>query len=446
VRPCAEEDFQAFGRAPEFESFFARGELLGHEDHGDRVPALVDPEEAKVLGPGRWIEHPRVPFVSYPGEWTFGMLKAAATLTLELGDAALSAGLELKDASPRNIVFRNGHPVFVDVLSFQRFSGTPVWRAYHQCVRSLVLPLYLARDLDLRLDRVFLCEREGLAIEEVGHLLGPWRRLCAPYRSLVTLPTWLARFSGRVNPPSLDPAIARKICRNRVRRLQRLVAACCRRQRTPSPWIHYGRDCSYDGSALDAKRQFTDQALSGLEPGAWVLDLGANTGEYSIAAAQRGLNVVAIDSDEPCMDQLFSQARERGLAILPMVMNLGNPTPPRGWQLAEESSFLERAAHRFDLVLALALVHHLRFSEGVTLQMQVDYFSRLTRRRLLLEWVEPEDPMARELMARHGLSAPDYCREALEGSLGEQFRTLAQLPLPGGTRRLYLLERRNAPA
>ena len=442
IRPGAEADFLRFCHAKGFESFYEQGALLRHRNTQSR-PEDVGPGAWPETGPGLWIEHPRVPFISYPAEWTFGMLREAAKLTLELGETALAEDLELKDATPRNVVFWKGRAVFVDVLSFQGFSGTPVWRAYHQCVRSLILPLWLARDLGMRLDRVFLCERDGLSLEECYRLLNPLKRLQAPYRGMVTLPVWLAGLSGRVAAPSMDPEIARRICLNRIRVLQRVVATC-RRTRPRSDWVRYVQKCSYTTSALNAKRQFVERGLAGLEPDSWVLDLGANTGEYSLAAARRGLKVVAVDSDEACMDQLFHQAQEGGLDVLPMVVNLGNPTPPRGWQLDEEPSFLERAAERFDLVLALALVHHLRFAEGVSLPMQVQFFRQLTRKQLLLEWVEPEDVMARELMGRHGLHAPDYCREALEAALEEHFEVCAQLPLDGGTRRLYLLERRDA--
>lgn len=440
VHPEAEDAFMRFANTNEFARFYADGRLITHAPLAEGCAEVVGLLGDAAPSGGRWLQHPRIPFISYPAEWTFGMLKAAAALTLELAEAALAGDLELKDATPRNVLFKGGVPVFVDILSFRAFPGKPVWDAYHQCLRTFILPLLFARDFGLRLDRVFLCDREGLSIEESYRLLGPLKRLRSPYRNLVAMPRWLSRSSLSLPVPALDSGTAKSLSLRRIRGLRRIVDGCARPE-PKSTWTDYDKIRNYERASLDEKRKFTDKALDELPSGAWVLDLGANTGEFSLAANQKGLQVVAVDSDEACMDRLYSEVGREQLNILPLVVNLGRPTPASGWGLKEEESFLERAAGRFDLVLALALVHHLRFAEGAPLAMQVKLFWSLTRKWVLLEWVDPKDTMVQSLINRFGFVPEDYTLENLERSLSGYFLLRSRVALEGGTRCLLLLEK-----
>jgi SAM-dependent methyltransferase len=286
---------------------------------------------------------------------------------------------------------------------------------------------------------MFLCDREGLSIDEVYRFLSPLKRLQKPYWSMVSLPKWLARLPAP-QMPSLDFDTAKSLCRRRIRGLQRVVESCSR-SLPRSLWTEYNEVRTYEPASLDEKRRFTDHALETLGKDSWVLDLGANTGEFSLAAAQKGFHVVAVDSDEACMDQLFSTVQDKGLDITPVVMNLGRPTPSCGWNLQEQPSFLERSSGRFDLVLALALGHHLRFCEGASLRRQAEIFWGLSRKNVLLEWVAPQDPMVQSLVKRFGYLPGDYTQENLEASLLGLFHVRSRLALKGGSRWLYLLEK-----
>ena len=442
INPSAEPDLQAFSKAIPLAPFRDQGKVIPIQVPEDEAVNGLYPFPPFPMGPGRWICHPRVPFISYPEEWTFGMLRQSAQLTLELAEAALESDMELKDATPLNVLFIGANPVFVDVLSFRSFQGRPIWDAYEQCIRTHLLPLWLSRDLGLRFHRIFLSEREGIALSEAYDLLGSIRRLRSPYFSWVTLPTWLGKLAKRPAMPILNPEIVKAISIRRIRHLLKKVRGCSRR--TPkSAWTGYGEIRNYGEIAIGEKRQFILDALAKLPPGSWVLDLGANTGEFSIASAQQGFSVVAVDSDEACMDQLHNVALDRNLDILTLVVNIGRPTPGAGWGQVEQFSFLDRCEDRFELVLALALVHHLRFAEGAPLALQVKLMAGFTRRFLLLEWVDPSDAMALALISRFGFTPKDYNQTSLEDALEGLFQIRSKLTLEGGTRCLYLLEKMN---
>lgn len=172
-----------------------------------------------------------------------------------------------------------------------------------------------------------------------------------------------------------------------------------------------------------------------------VLDLGAHQGEFSLRAANAGHAVVALDSDEYSLDSLRQVALAEGRNIQPLVMNLGNPTPADGWESRETLSFTQRSTQRFDLVMAFALVHHLRFSQGVPFDLQIEAMARMTRKHLLIEWIAAEDPMVQALLKRFDYFPADLSKAAFEASLRRFFTIKEEIGIDGGTRWIYHAER-----
>jgi hypothetical protein len=126
------------------ESFFVElttsGKVIGtHEISDDKNPL---PDDIKTQWVG-FLEHDKVPVISYPYEWTFGMLKAAASLQLHLVERAVSHGFSLKDATPYNIQFVNRKPVFIDIPSFEPLQQGEPWSGYRQFCEMFLFPLML---------------------------------------------------------------------------------------------------------------------------------------------------------------------------------------------------------------------------------------------------------------------------------------------------------------
>jgi hypothetical protein len=398
---------------------------------------------------GAVFEHERIPFASYAHEWPPEMLWEAGRLTLELGRSALAEGYGLKDATPRNILFRGSQPVFIDMLSFERRDpADPVWKPYGQFIRTFLLPLLANRRWGLRLGDVFSSRRDGLEPEEVYRMCGPLERFSPGILPLVSLPVWLGRKAGCQETiyqarPLANAEKARYVVESVFSRLGRALRRLEPPARGKSAWSDYMAGQSYEGPALAAKERFTKEALEQFRPSR-VLDAGANTGHFSAMAAQAGAAVVAVDADPVCVGQIWRRARAERLDILPLVVDLARPSPALGWRNRECASFLERASRGFDGVLMLALAHHLLVTERIPLEQIVAMASQLTTSLLLIEYVGPEDAMFRRLT--HG-------REALHAGLTERvfseacaahFEIVRSLVLPGTQRKMYCLKRRGA--
>lgn len=393
-------------------------------------------------------EHDRIPFPSYPYEWPADMLHAAADLTLTLSEGLLGSGMGLKDATPYNILFQGPVPVFVDVLSMEkRAGGDPIWRPYAQFCRMFLFPLLMWRYWRLESGGFFLVQRDGIEPETLYRLCPWWRRLLPPVLQHVSLPVWLG---GRgVEADAYKPRLlkndeqARFVLRSLLRGLRAAVNRACPPVRTETVWSDYMKTHSYSDAGFQAKETVVLDYLRRARPRA-VLDVGANTGHFSLLAAKEGARVVALDYDAACMGRLWRQARSLGLDVLPLVLNLARPTPPVGWRNGEHDSFLDRATGSFDLILLLAVVHHLLVTERVPLGELVELVASLTRQWVVVEYVPPEDPMFRRIVRGRERLHEDLTLANFEAAFRKRFEVERRNALPDTSRVLFLLRKKVA--
>jgi SAM-dependent methyltransferase len=422
IHPSAEDAVRDFLASPLRAALERSGDLI--------ASTIAAPERhACVRGGELWLEHPRIDPISYPWEWTPAQWRAAAELTLRIARQAVDAGWTLKDATPLNILFAGARPVLVDVLSLERRDPrSTVWLAYGQFVRTFLLPLVAARHLKWPLQAT-LFWRDGYEPTAIARAL-PVRHLLHPrLLDVVTLASMFEspggskrgstdKTGGRAGgnqkkprglPAARDPELARHILRKRIARLEKQIAYAAPAQSSRSEWSEYTQSASHYGAAdVEAKQQFVRGVLERCRP-ARVLDIGANTGSYSLIAAEAGAQVVALDNDEAAIDALWRTASHRNLPITTLEANIARPTPAAGWRNREHLSLLDRLRDRltgdrsgdrlnggFDLVLMLAVIHHLILREQVPLKLIGELCSSLTRRFLVVEWVPPSDPMYQE--------------------------------------------------
>jgi SAM-dependent methyltransferase len=412
------------------------------QQHGDLIAAEIDDSgrELRLL-------HPKVPVPTYPWEWTPSQWLAAAELTLKLGGEAIADGWVLKDATPLNVLFQGPRPIFVDILSFERRDPrTSVWLAYGQYVRTFLLPLLMNRMLSWPLS-LSLFRRDGYEPAELFAAMSWRQRLSRDAFWPVTLPALLDRRAfgaapAHKPPPRVaDPEVAAEVMKRTLRKLrsstQRAVAKSGR-----SGWSEYqGTLTHYTPEQSRQKVEWVRRAMEITRPER-VLDVGANTGEFSALAAVTGAVVVALERDIAAADRLFAMSRERNLPIQTIHADIARPTPAVGWENAESLALLPRLEGQFDLVLMLAVIHHLLLMEQIPLPAIVGLCHRLTRRHLVLEWVPAEDPMYQSLMrGRDGLYG--FLTEAdLLAACAGRFGALDRLRLGNG-RVLFLFEKIN---
>ncbi|WP_052263265.1 methyltransferase domain-containing protein [Geobacter pickeringii] len=433
----------------------ASGDLIGTEilDGGHTVLAhhcrRQECEPPLAAKEDLFLTHEVIPFPSFPSEWPAEMLKAAASLTLDLAERGLAQGVGLKDASPYNVLFRGPRPVFVDLLSFEpRHPCDPIWLPQAQFLRTFTLPLLAHARLGLPLDSIFLCRRDGLEPMELYRMLGPLRRILPPFLGTVTLPVWLsgraeAKGSAIYRPRRMGSAEqARFVLGSLFRRLRRDIDRIPTASVKGSAWNDYCRSCCYDESSFAAKSAFVEEFLREARP-ARVLDVGCNTGHFSRLAAEAGAEVVAIDRDPTVVGALWREARQNGRDILPLVVDFARPTPALGWDYAETPSFLERSRGGFDALLMLALIHHLLVTDRIPLPKLFSLAAQVTRRYLVAEYVPPDDPQFLRIARGHEALHRHLTPEVFEEAAAAHFRILKQTGIGNHGRILYLMEKHN---
>lgn len=422
--------------------FFTRGVEAGYFPATAPHPAPVQSEPGSL-----WLEHKRLDFPAYPHEWIPDQLYAAGQLTIRIALDAAATNLEVKDATPYNVLFDRGIPVFCDVLSFTPRRRSALWLPFAQFQRTFILPLYMYRRFGLPPHRLFLERRDGLEPGEVHRAISGLRRLKPFEFQAITLPALLA---NRGAAPSTDPQPAAEgpptdrenfIFRRLLQKLRRQLGQVEPPHRTDSTWGRYEKECDhYSTTERDAKRDFVRRVIDAAKP-RMVLDLGANAGEYSRIAAAAGAHVVAADVDINALQALYRRNAAEGLPITPVVLNLARPTPAVGWRNQEVGSFLDRARGCFDVVLGLALIHHLIVTERAPLEAVVELFAGLESAHVVIEWVDPSDPKFRQVAGANLPLYRDVSEARFRAALARHFRIEAEMQNSTGTRRLFWCSR-----
>lgn len=407
-----------------------------------RSPIADEPDTPSAL----WLEHERFELPVYAHEWIADQLFAAGLLTIDLAIAAADAGMEMKDATPYNVLVTKGRAVFCDLLTFIKRSASPLWPPYGQFQRNFVLPLYMHRHLGLPPHRVFLERRDGIEPTEVLPAVPWYRRLYPLELQLVTLPAWLTSPEGgqAAAAPRQDMRSARSdfVFKRSLERLRGQLLKLRPSRRRSSAWASYEAQCDHYSSAdRDVKHRFVERAVAHGKP-ARVLDLGANAGEYSRIAARGGAHVIAADADLSALQALFRRNEQERLPVSPLVLNLARPTPALGWRNREFASFIDRARGQFDMVLALALLHHVLVTERVPLDEFVALLVDLQSPHVVLEWVSPQDVKFRQIAGMNAHLYTQLDESALRRSLAPHFDVMAEAELSSGQRRLLWCTRR----
>jgi 2-polyprenyl-3-methyl-5-hydroxy-6-metoxy-1,4-benzoquinol methylase len=406
------------------------------EERGDMVASTVDdtPDGLRLL-------HPKVPVPSYPWEWTPSQWLAAAELTLSLCEEALTEGWVLKDATPLNILFVGSRPVLVDVLSFERWDPAPskhashIWLAYGQYIRTFLLPLLMNKMLSWPLE-LSLFKRDGYEPVELYEALSWSQRLSRAAFWPVTLPAKLDKGSSAKAevaraPQHKSPELALHLLKRTLGDLRKRTVRAMP-EHHGSEWANYTATLThYSAQESAQKMEWVGSVLEELKP-ARVLDIGANTGVFSELAASGGARVVALERDAAAAESLYRMSCKSTNSIQTIHADLARPTPAVGWDNRETSSLLQRLGAQSDLVMMLAVIHHLILMEQIPVGAIIDLAHRLTVNHLIVEWVPVTDPMFVSLMRGRddlygGLTESDLLM-ACEG----RFQTLRRQPLENG--------------
>jgi hypothetical protein len=431
-------DFEAARDAGVYEKLIENGLLIPHKE----VKAFNSVPKGTVC----CLSHPRLPMISYPWEWPFSMLKEAALLHLEAMEMLIPMGFWLRDASAFNVQYDGERLCLIDALSVGRRIPYSPWVAYGQFCSHFLAPLAVAAYRDIRLLSMWRSFINGFPLEMAVRML-PGLRKYQPglFMHLTLHSRYQTRADRKEDMRNGKPEKKIKELKvddrgliGLIRSLKKTVSSITWK-RYSKIWEDYTEIRTYDSEDVSAKSDYVDKVVRDLQP-SMVWDLGANTGEFSFIAASHGAFVVSLEGDPACTEFLFGKAvSEQGIRnILPLTMDLANPSPSLGWDSKERLSLKERGP--VDLILCLALLHHLVFSCCIPIPMVAQWFSEMTN-YALVEFVPPTDPMVKKLLANRNDGHHPYSLDVFTSSFEKFFDFSDSRPLKN-RRTLYLVKRK----
>jgi ribosomal protein L11 methylase PrmA len=429
------KDYEAAKEAGVHDMLIDAGMLISHKE--------VNPDAHTVQEAVYCLNHPRIPMITYPWEWSFSMLKDAARLHLEAMELLLPLGFWLRDANAFNVQYDGKGLRLIDTLSIgKRATGSP-WVAYGQFCSNFLAPLSIAAYCDVRALGLWRSYIDGIPLDLAVKMI-PLRVLCRPgiFMHLVLH----ARFQknadrkadiGKSNA-ARQPTVSDRGLIGLVRSLRRVIDGI-KWKRESQVWEDYQEIRTYTTQDVNSKTEFVHRALNRVTP-LTVWDLGANTGEFSLISAQNGAFVVSIDGDAACTEHLYQHCSVKGPIerLLPLNINLTNPSPGLGWRGRERLSLQERGPA--DLVLALAVIHHMVFTSCIPLKKIAEWLSGLGK-NAVVEFVPLDDPMVKKLLRFRNDEHHPYDLDTFRNSFSNYYEFLDEQKLKNG-RRLFLLSRK----
>jgi hypothetical protein len=408
--------------------------LIKHEEL-DKSLSPQSEDCYKVLG------YKSLDFVSYPYEWCFGQLQEAAIKTLTIQETALKKDMSLKDASAYNMQWQGGKFKLIDTSSLQKHVEGEPWVAYHQFCTHFLAPLVLMSYTDLRLNKLLRSYIDGIPLDLAVKML--------PFSAKLSFGNILHLFMhASMVKKYEDVAQSNSKMKNKVSKTN-ILAMCdslkslikkLKPNNQKTEWGDYYSNTNYLDSATSHKREIVSALIAKASPlVTW--DLGANNGEYSRLSVNKDIFVLSADIDPMAVEKNYRQCiKEGNESLLPLCVDITNPSPSIGWHNDERENIFQRA--NADLVMALALVHHLAISNNVPFNKIVDFFADITSNSLIIEFIPKEDSQVKRLLTTREDIFPNYTQKDFEDAFEEKFEIIDVRLVKESKRICYLMKLR----
>ncbi len=421
VNKSFKPDFDLFIFSGLYAELTANGLLIQHEE----VDLHIDDTDAYLF-----LKPEQLPFISYPYEWTFDMLKDAALLTLKIAQTAMKHGMMLKDATPYNIQFYNGKPIFIDTLSFEKWDSTKPWIAYRQFCENFLAPLALMHYSGLPLQALQLAYPEGIPLKVASSLL-PWKTKTKLHLYLhIHLGASVSQQKNN-KPVQFSAQKFKNIFQSLHTAIQNLNLTY------KGTWWNYYTEAEERPDYVTEKKRLIKEWLQHTNYKT-AFDAGANDGAFSVLLAEQNIFTIAADADHYAVNKLYQQAKKGVQNIHPLLVNLSNPSPGIGVNNWDRKSLLNRVT--VDLVVALAVVHHLCIGKNIPFYLLVDLFTSLGN-HLLIEFVPKEDEKVALMLTQKKDIYDWYTEEAFLAAFAKKYVIKKEQRIGASNRTLYLLER-----
>jgi hypothetical protein len=377
------------------------------------------------------LEPENIPFISYPYEWSFDMLKDAALLTLTLMEKSIQRGMILKDATPYNIQFHKGKMVFIDTLSFDVYDETKPWIAYRQFCENFLAPLSLMHYSQMPLSPLFLSYPEGVPLQIAAALL-PWKTKLNLHLHLhIHLNSRVS--NNKKTDKEVKPFSKQKLSHILSSLRTAIVSFNLNYKGT---WWNYYEEAEQRNEYLISKKTLIETWLSQATYKT-AFDAGANDGTFSELLAKHKLFVISGDNDHFAINELYKRVKGSGTSIHPVITDLSNPGPAIGFNNDERSALIERI--NVDVVVALAVIHHLSIGKNIPFEKAVAFFHHLGK-DLIIEFAPKEDEKVKVMLQQKEDIYNWYTQSVFEEAFSTHYQILKKENIPGSIRTLYLMK------
>jgi len=445
VHRAGDRIFRTIGvkAAANYEAARDRGVLSKYVDRKILIDSReIDAAELGLAGPSiaHVVEHPKLPFVSYPYEWSFALLKASALFHLDFQCELLDDGFVLSDASAYNVQFDGARPLFIDLLSIRKYRDGEYWLAHNQFCEQFLNPILMWSYIGVPPNDWFRGRLEGIPSDAISRMLPAYRKLSFRMISHVVGPARLqARSERRHTAEAVRRPLPRSAYRALLTHLRRWIQSL-QPAGSDTQWQDYEEFHSYSENEEQAKKEFVSQFVADAKPGV-LWDMGCNTGAYSeIALRARAGKVIGFDYDHGALDRAVARARREKLDLLPLYLDGANPSPDQGWAQRERMGLTGRS--NADALIALAFIHHLVIGRNIPLDDAVDWLTSFAKRGLI-EFVQKDDPTVRDMLALREDIFDEYDERAFLHALESRATIIATRRNPDNGRLLAVYERDN---
>jgi hypothetical protein len=428
VNKIFKEHFDHFINSGCYDHLIKNGWLVAHEE----VPQ-------NLTGTENWyktLKPQKIAFISYSYEWCFDMLKDAALLTLQLVRESIPFGMILKDATPFNVQWLSGKPIFIDTLSFEKYDTSKPWIAYRQFCENFLSPLLLMYHSRQPLQNLLLVYPDGIPLPVTKSLL-PWKSKFSFYTYLhIHLHERISSKSAGKESPGSYSFSEKKLLRL-IESLQSLVQSLKWKGKQTN-WENYYEEAGQRGAYLTQKKKIVTGWLKEI-PAKTTLDLGANTGEFSFLAAKENAFTLATDYDHSAINKLYQAIKEENEKnILPLAIDIANPSPSIGFSNIERMSYIERT--RVDVSLALALIHHLAIGKNISFEKIVELFKEITS-YLIIEFIPKQDEKVQFMLRQKADIYSEYTEDNFTKAFEKYFTIIKKEPVENSGRVIFLMKK-----
>lgn len=420
-----EDNYRLLIESSLYKHLTEKGFLVKHRELKQHLP----PTAYKILKPEQ------IPFVSYPYEWCFSQLKDAALLTLEIQRIAMEHGMSLKDASAYNIQYISGKPILIDTLSFEKYYSDKPWVAYRQFCQHFLAPLALMSYIDLHIGSLSKNFIDGIPLDLTSRLLPTKSKINFGILTHIHLH---AKSQKKFHNPQNSNKYQKfgEIQMLGILSSLKSTIASLNLPKQQTTWGEYYNNTNYTSPALKNKARIVDRLIKTVKPKK-VWDAGANNAFFSRIASKEGIFTIASDIDPIAIENAYMESRKkRDTNLLPLVIDLANPSPGLGWMNDERKTFFSRC--NFDLALCLAFIHHLVIGNNLPFSYVAELFSKTTK-GLIIEFVPKEDTKVKHLLSSRDDIFDFYTQENFEQEFSKYFKILQKNKIKGSLRTIYLM-------